>query len=121
MKWVILLIVTVLGKSTPIIMYGTAWKGPHAEQNVLDAVRLGYRAFDSANVYPASYNETAMGVALERAMASGIPRDELLIQTKFTPGVAKMAAAKCPDGPWDPATCMYDKNADLATQVEQSD
>ena len=45
------------------ILYGTAWKGPHAEQNVLDALALGYRAFDTANVYAASYNETAVGVA----------------------------------------------------------
>ena len=28
-----------------LIMYGGAWKGPHAEQNVMDAVALGYRAF----------------------------------------------------------------------------
>jgi len=102
------------------IMYGGAWKGPHAEQNVLDAVALGYRAFDTANVYAASYNETAMGVALERAVAAGLRRDELFVQTKFTPGVAKSPASGCVDGPWDPSVCMFDKNADLATQVRQS-
>jgi len=102
------------------IMYGGAWKGPHAEQNILDAVALGYRAFDTANVYAASYNETAMGVALERAVAAGLRRDELFIQTKFTPGVAKSPASGCVDGPWDPSVCMFDKNADLATQVKQS-
>jgi len=118
--WVLLSAILTLCKATPLIMYGTAWKGPHAEQNVLDAFNIGYRAFDSANVYPASYNETAMGVSLERLRTSGVPREEMLIQTKFTPGVAKMPAAKCPSGPWDPTTCMYDKNANLATQVEQS-
>ena len=39
-----------------LIMYGTAWKGPHAEQNVLEALALGYRAFDTANVYPARHD-----------------------------------------------------------------
>ena len=78
------------------IMYGGAWKGPHAEQNVLDAVALGYRSFDTANVYPASYNETAVGVALERARAAGLRREDLFIQTKFTPGVS---TGYCPDGP----------------------
>ena len=43
------------------LMYGGAWKGPHAEHNVLQAVAQGYRAFDTANVYAASYNETAVG------------------------------------------------------------
>ena len=99
------------------IMYGSAWKGPHAEQNVLDAIALGYRMFDTANVYPASYNETAMGVALERARAAGLRREDLFIQTKFSRGISK---DNCPDGPWDPASCMYDKTADLATQVKQS-
>ncbi len=71
------------------IMYGNAWKGPHAEQNVLDAVAMGYRCFDTANVYAASYNETAMGVALERARAAGLRREDLFIQTKFTRGISK--------------------------------
>lgn len=103
-----------------LIMYGGAWKGSHAEQNVLNAIELGYRAFDTANVYAASYNETAMGVALERARSVGLHRKELFIQTKFTPGIAGNANSECPDGPWDPKTCMFDKDADLATQVRQS-
>ena len=68
-------------------------------------------------MYAASYNETALGAALERARSAGLRRDELFIQTKFTPGIAK---SHCPDGPWDPERCMFDKNADLATQVKQS-
>lgn len=105
-------------ESSQLIMFGGAWKGPHAEQNVLEAVSLGYRSFDTANVYPASYNETAMGVALERAIAIGLlKRDDLFIQTKFTPGISE---SYCKDGPWDPATCMFDKTADLSAQVKQS-
>ena len=100
-----------------LIMYGNAWKGPHAEQNILEAVALGYRSFDTANVYPASYNETAMGAALEKARAGGLRREDLFIQTKFSPGIAN---DNCPDGPWDPTTCMWDKNAPLAMQVKQS-
>eukprot|EP00614_Pseudopedinella_elastica_P025339 CAMPEP_0172632328 /NCGR_PEP_ID=MMETSP1068-20121228/183769_1 /TAXON_ID=35684 /ORGANISM="Pseudopedinella elastica, Strain CCMP716" /LENGTH=92 /DNA_ID=CAMNT_0013443691 /DNA_START=99 /DNA_END=373 /DNA_ORIENTATION=- len=68
------------------IMYGSAWKGPHGEQNVLDALEMGYRSLDTANVYPASYNETAVGVAIERARAAGLKREDFFIQTKFTPG-----------------------------------
>lgn len=104
------------------IMYGGAWKGPHAEQNVLDALSLGYRCFDTANVYPASYNETAMGVALEKAQVSGqVRREELFIQTKFSGGgKPDIADRYCADGPWDPKTCMFDKNAPLALQVQQS-
>lgn len=108
---------SAMAANQQLIMYGGAWKGPHAEQNVMDAVALGYRAFDTANVYAASYNETAVGAALERARASGLRRDELFIQTKFTPGISK---SSCPDGPWDPEQCMFDKEADLATQVKQS-
>merc|ERR1719295_499906 len=81
-----------------LIMYGGAWKGPHAEQNVLDAIKLGYRAFDTANVYAASYNETAMGVALERARAAGLRREDLFVQTKFSPGIAGNPSSLCSDG-----------------------
>ena len=103
------------------LMYGGAWKGPHAEHNVLQAVAQGFRAFDTANVYAASYNETAVGVALDRAIrAGGLRREDFFIQTKFTPGIAQNPASECPDGPWDPATCMFDKSADLSTQVKQS-
>ena len=78
---------------------------------------LGFRSFDTANVYPQSYNETAMGVALERARAAGLRREDLFIQTKFSRGIPQQ---HCPDGPWDPVQCMYDKSADLGTQVKQS-
>lgn len=120
--WVIdllmIIMVAVAEESPQLIMYGGAWKGPHAEQNVLDAVSLGYRLFDTANVYPASYNETAVGVALESVRLTGLlRRQELFIQTKFTPGIAK---SHCPDGPWDPDNCMFDKAAELGTQVKQS-
>lgn len=112
-------VVKVFAEDSPLsIMYGGAWKGPHAEQNVLDAISLGYRSFDTANVYPASYNETAMGAAFNRAFLDGlISRNDVFIQTKFTPGIAQ---SHCPDGPWNPDICMFDKAADLATQVKQS-
>lgn len=113
----VLLLALVGALAEPLLMYGGAWKGPHAEQNVLDALALGFRSFDTANVYPASYNETAMGVALERARAAGLRREDLFMQTKFTPGIS---TDHCADGPWDPEQCMFDKQADLATQVKQS-
>lgn len=84
---------------SPTPTTGGAWKGQYAEQLALEAIKIGYRAFDSANCYLAAYNETAFGAAFAKAIAAGqVTRKELFIQTKFTPD----AASECEDGPWDP-------------------
>lgn len=49
------------------------------EQCVLDAVSVGYRAFDTAQSYG---NEECLGSALKKA---GIPRQELFLTTKVRP------------------------------------
>ena len=53
--------------------------GDVARQSVLEAVRAGYRAFDTAQMYK---NEAEVGDALK---ASGIARDQLCITTKVHP------------------------------------
>ena len=50
-----------------------------ARQAIADAVRVGYRAFDTAQMYG---NEAETGEALA---ATGIPRDEFCITTKVAP------------------------------------
>ena len=43
---------SAMAANQQLIMYGGAWKGPHAEQNVMDAVALGYRAFVRLQLSP---------------------------------------------------------------------
>ena len=51
----------------------------------LSAIRLGYRAIDTA-AQPQHYAEAAVGDALARAVEEGlVSRDEIFLQTKFTP------------------------------------
>ena len=53
MAWILLFFVTSRAAvQDPLIMYGGAWKGPHAEQNVMNALALGYRAFDTGDKRP---------------------------------------------------------------------
>lgn len=61
-------------------LFGT-WplKGSEARAAILSAAEVGYRAFDTAQMYG---NESEVGAALKD---SGLPRDEILIQTKVHP------------------------------------
>ena len=94
----------VRGVAVPSFLYGTAWKEDATEGHVLDALAAGFRGIDTANQRK-HYHEAGVGVAIAR---SGVPRDELFVQTKFT----------FRDGqdhrlPYDPA-------APIADQVAQS-
>jgi diketogulonate reductase-like aldo/keto reductase len=93
-----------MSSSAPWIMYGTAWKEERTEALVAQALAAGFRAIDTANQRK-HYFEAAVGAAIARA---GVPRDELFLQTKFTPI----------DG--QDHRLPYDGGADLSTQVEQS-
>jgi diketogulonate reductase-like aldo/keto reductase len=93
---------------SPAILYGTAWKGERTESLVLRALVLGFRGIDTA-CQPKHYDEAAVGRAVATAIERGIPRDELYLQTKFTPL-----------GGQDPRRIPYDKRARVAVQVEQS-
>ena len=66
------------GVAMPRCGFGTAnLRGDVGEQAVLDAIAVGYRSIDTAEAYG---NEDAVGRAIA---ASGLPRDELFITTKF--------------------------------------
>ena len=66
------------GKSIPTIQFGTyKMKGPDCKKAVLSAFRAGYKGLDTASVYD---NEKEVGEAI---VESGIPRENLFIQTKL--------------------------------------
>jgi 2,5-diketo-D-gluconate reductase B len=68
------------GADIPIVGLGT-WdlRGRDCAQLVTEAVRLGYRHFDTAEMYG---NEEAVGEGLR---AVGIPREEIFVTTKVWP------------------------------------
>mmetsp|Transcript_42291 Transcript_42291/g.111856 ORF Transcript_42291/g.111856 Transcript_42291/m.111856 type:complete len:326 (+) Transcript_42291:23-1000(+) len=90
-------------------LYGTAWKKEATVELVVQAVRAGFRGIDTA-CQPKHYREDLVGEALALLAREGGPRrDELWLQTKFTPLRGQ-----------DPDNVPYDKGAPLGTQVEQS-
>ena len=94
-------------KEIPEIIYGTAWKEDATEQLVFTAMKMGFRGIDTAN-QRRHYNEADVGKAVARALKTGIKREDLFIQTKFT--FASSQDHRIP----------YDMHADYATQVKQS-
>lgn len=89
----------------PKIIYGTAWKKDNTAKYVLEALKAGFKGIDTA-CQPKHYNESLVGEAVK---LSGIDRDKLYIQTKFTPLTGQ-----------DPNTIPYDKDASISDQVTQS-
>jgi diketogulonate reductase-like aldo/keto reductase len=88
----------------PTFVYGTAWKEDATERCVRDALAAGFRAIDTANQRKHYFEEgVGRGIA-----ASGVPRGELWLQTKFT----------FLDG--QDQRLPYDPCAQVATQVAQS-
>ncbi len=92
------------GMAKPAIIYGTAWKKDATTDLVAKALAAGYRAFDTAN-QKKHYSEDQAGVALR---ASGLPRAELFLQSKYT----------SPEG--QDHRMPYDPNDDAATRVRSS-
>jgi diketogulonate reductase-like aldo/keto reductase len=86
------------------VIYGTAWKEDATERCVTAAIAAGFRAFDTANQRK-HYFEAGTGAAIA---ASGLPRDALFLQTKFT-----FARGQDHRLPYDPAAAP-------AEQVAQS-
>ncbi len=68
----------------PTIIYGTAWKKEYTAELVEMALLSGFRGIDTAG-QPKHYQENLVGEGLLNAYEKGIKRDELYIQTKFTP------------------------------------
>jgi diketogulonate reductase-like aldo/keto reductase len=93
---------------SPRIIYGTAWKKADTERLVAAAIRLGFRAIDTA-CQPKHYDEAGVGAGVAACLGGGLRRADLYLQTKFTP----------PSGQ-DPNRTPYDPRAPLAEQVKQS-
>ena len=98
---------TYNGVTMPAFMYGTAWKKEATTRLVLDAVGAGFTAIDTANQL-IHYDEALVGEALLRLAEQGVPREQLFLQTKFTPVNGQ-----------DHRT-PYDVNATITIQVRQS-
>jgi diketogulonate reductase-like aldo/keto reductase len=91
------------------IIYGTAWKKDRTKDLVLQAIRTGFRAIDTA-CQPKHYSEKLVGAAVQEAILSGIvSRSELFLQTKFTSINGQ-----------DPTSVPYDPKVPLSEQVRQS-
>ena len=95
------------GVTIPDFIYGTAWKKETTTRLVLDAVKAGFTAIDTANQL-IHYDEARVGEALVRLAQDGVGRGGLFLQTKFTPVNGQ-----------DHRT-PYDVTAGLTTQVRQS-
>ena len=101
------------GIRSPRILYGTAWKKEDTESLVRTAILQGYRGIDTA-CQPKHYNESGVGTAMsafleEEGSDGTLAREDLYLQTKFTPLSGQ-----------DPARIPYDPNAPLGEQVRQS-
>jgi hypothetical protein len=73
--------VEVQGVRVPRFIYGTAWKEHRTEGLTRLALEVGFRGIDTANQRK-HYFEAGVGAAIA---AARIARDELFLQTKFTP------------------------------------
>jgi len=91
--------------SIPCMLYGTAWKKERTADLVALALQSGFRGIDTA-CQPKHYEEALVGEGCERFYAKGGKREELYIQTKFTPY----------DGQ-DPLRMPYDPHASLEEQI----
>src|SRR5947209_1517138 len=89
------------------LMYGTAWKEEQTAELVKKAVSNGFRAIDTAN-QKKHYREDFVGNALLEIYKTGIQREDLFLQTKFTS--INGQDARLP----------YDRADDLNTQVKKS-
>ncbi|MFT8872539.1 MAG: aldo/keto reductase [Sporolactobacillus sp.] len=78
------------GVKMPVLGYGVYQIADQeeCERCVLDAINVGYRSIDTAQVYR---NEAAVGRAMKR---SGVPRDEFFVTTKIWMSNGGYAKAK---------------------------
>jgi diketogulonate reductase-like aldo/keto reductase len=96
------------GVRTPRIIYGTAWKKMRTQELVRTAIQCGFRGVDTA-CQPKHYFEAGVGAAVAACLQDGLSRDNLYLQTKFTPLSGQ-----------DPLQIPYDPQAPLEQQVAQS-
>jgi Aldo/keto reductase family len=99
----------VISSGKPFIVYGTAWKKDGTALYVQQAVKAGFRFIDTA-CQPKHYNEKGVGDGWKAAAAElGLKRDDLFLQTKYTPYPGQ-----------DPNRVPYDPSSSLEAQVQQS-
>ena len=92
----------------PDFIYGTAWKEDRPPALTELALRMGFRAIDTAN-QRRHYFEAGVGQGLTAAYNAGVvTRDDLFLQTKFT------------YQPGQDHRLPYDPTASLSVQVAQS-
>ena len=96
------------GVEIPRIIYGTAWKKAKTAGLVEQAILLGFRGVDTA-CQPKHYDEAGVGAGVAAALSSGVRRQDLYLQSKFTPVQGQ-----------DPDRIPYDPSLNLGKQVEQS-
>jgi diketogulonate reductase-like aldo/keto reductase len=101
-------LVSSQGVRCPRIIYGTAWKKSRTQELVRTAIERGFRGIDTA-CQPKHYHEAGVGAAVAACLNDKLRRDDLYLQTKFTPLSGQ-----------DPAQLPYDANAPLEVQVAQS-
>lgn len=99
---------TSTGNNMPGIIYGTAWKKANTADLVEKALLIGFRGIDTA-AQPKHYEEALVGAGIQNAMQQGIAREDIYLQTKFTPFSSQ-----------DPEQLPYDKSAPIAKQVADS-
>ncbi len=75
------------GIKMPILGFGTY--GIHSTKTFLEALEVGYRLFDTAQMYG---NEKEVGEACKEAMRNGLSREELFITTKLSSNMSKAQA-----------------------------
>lgn len=92
----------------PKIIYGTAWKKEKNKELVYKALINGFKGIDTA-CQPKHYNESGVGEGIKKYLSEGNKRNDLFIQTKFTPFRGQ-----------DPNNCPYDPKLNLSDQVKKS-
>lgn len=101
-------VISSAGVAMPRLIYGTAWKKQRTAEWVALALEQGFRGIDTA-CQPKHYYEPGVGEALHAAFELGLGREQIYLQTKFTPLSGQ-----------DPQQVPYDPNAPLDQQVAQS-
>ena len=96
------------GVHIPKILYGTAWKKEKTASLVEQALTLEFHGLDTAG-QPKHYDEEGVGMGMAEALKSGLSRQDIFLQSKFTPL----------DGQ-DPQRLPYEPTASLSEQVVQS-
>jgi len=99
---------SINGIKVPWLIYGTAWKKENTTLLVEKAIKKGFRGIDTAG-QPKHYQEDLVGVALHNLFKEGFKREDIYLQTKFTP-LSGQGQGLIP----------YDIGAPIEDQVRQS-